>query len=130
MKFMIALLGLVTMALAADITEEHRAIIRQHANECTQQEGNTKAQAMALRNGNFDDTDERIKCFANCFLEKAGFIVDGQLMPAVVQQKLTDVAGASQVKAALNACDSIKGANKCDTGFQIYQCFYKNRAFP
>ncbi|XP_017864742.1 PREDICTED: general odorant-binding protein 56d-like [Drosophila arizonae] len=94
-----------------------------------QTEGNTKEQAIALRNGNFEDADDKVKCYANCFLERAGFIVEGQINGDAVLQKLAPAAGADQVKAALATCASIKGANKCDTGFQIYRCFYRNRAW-
>ncbi|XP_023164062.1 general odorant-binding protein 56d-like [Drosophila hydei] len=129
MKLLIVLLGYLTLSLAADLTDEQKSTIRANAMLCTQQEGNTKEQAFALRNGNFEDADDKVKCYANCFLEKAGFIVDGQINGEAVLQKLAPAAGVDQVKAALATCDSVRGANKCETGFQIYQCFYKNRAW-
>ncbi|TDG41399.1 hypothetical protein AWZ03_012171 [Drosophila navojoa] len=122
-------MGFLTVVVAADLTAEQKSTIRANAMQCTQQEGNTKEQAIALRNGNFDDADDKVKCYANCFLERAGFIVEGQINGDAVLQKLAPAAGADQVKAALATCASIKGANKCDTGFQIYRCFYKNRAW-
>ncbi|KAI8038534.1 hypothetical protein M5D96_008439 [Drosophila gunungcola] len=92
------------------------------------QEGITKEQAVALKAGDFADTDPKVKCFANCFLEKTGFLIDGQVQPAVVLAKLGPLGGEDTVKAVQAKCDGIKGSDKCDTAYQLFQCYHNNRA--
>ncbi|KAH8270769.1 hypothetical protein KR018_001021 [Drosophila ironensis] len=129
MKFLIVLAAIVALSAAQlNLTDEQKATAHANGAACAQQEGITKEQALALRGGNFDDSDPKVKCFANCFLEKSGFLVDGQIQPAVVLAKLGPIAGEDNVKAVQAKCDSIKGADKCDTAFQLYQCYFKNRA--
>ncbi|EDW74828.1 Odorant-binding protein 56d [Drosophila willistoni] len=130
MKFLIVFLALVAFAAAAELplTDEQKAQAHANGALCVQQEGITKEQAMALRAGNFEDKDPKVKCFANCFLEKTGFIADGQVKPDVVLAKLGPLAGADKVKAVQAKCDSLKGADKCDTAYQLYECYYKNSA--
>ncbi|KAH8298450.1 hypothetical protein KR044_003477 [Drosophila immigrans] len=130
MKFLIVLVACVALAAADEIklSEEQKAKAREHGAACIEQEGITKEQAHSLRDGSFDGADAKVKCFANCFLEKTGFLVDGQIKPDVVLEKLSPIAGADKVKAIQAKCDSLKGTDKCDTAFQLYQCYHKNQA--
>lgn len=100
-------------------------MIQANAKQCGEQEGITSDQATALRGGNFNDSDPKIKCFANCMLEKIGLMVDGQFKPNVMLDKVGDAEGADAVKALLAKCGTIKGTDKCDTAYQYFQCFHK-----
>ncbi|KAH8389273.1 general odorant-binding protein 56d [Drosophila serrata] len=129
MKFLVVLSAILAVSVAdLQLSEEQKAVAHANGALCAQQEGITKDQAIALRAGNFENADEKVKCFANCFLEKTGFMVDGQLQPTVVLAKLGPLAGEDNVKAVQAKCDSLKGADKCDTAFQLYKCYYENRA--
>ncbi|KAH8258036.1 hypothetical protein KR038_004866 [Drosophila bunnanda] len=129
MKFLVVLSAILAVSLAElQLSDEQKAAAHANGAFCVQQEGITKDQAVALRAGNFENADEKVKCFANCFLEKTGFLVDGQVQPAVVLAKLGPLAGEDNVKAVQAKCDSLKGADKCDTAFQLYKCYYENRA--
>ncbi|XP_034650731.1 general odorant-binding protein 56d [Drosophila subobscura] len=128
MKVFIILAAFAALAAAVELTDEQRAAVKERAKACAQQEGVTKEQAQALRSGNFADADDKVKCFANCFLEKSGFVVDGQIKPDVVLAKLGPIAGVDKVKAVQAKCDSLKGANKCDTSYELYKCYHNNQA--
>ncbi|XP_034651960.1 general odorant-binding protein 56d-like [Drosophila subobscura] len=129
MKFLIVLFALVALAVAElQLSDEQKATAHANGALCVQQEGITKEQAMALRSGNFEDADPKVKCFANCFLEKSGFVVDGQIKPDVVLAKLGPIAGVDNVKAVQAKCDSLKGADNCDTAYQLYQCYQKHHS--
>ncbi|KAH8279298.1 general odorant-binding protein 56d [Drosophila bipectinata] len=129
MKFLIVLSAILALTAAdLNLSDEQKATAHANGALCAQQEGITKEQALALRGGNFENADPKVKCFANCFLEKTGFLVDGQVQPDKVLAKLGPIAGEDNVKAVQAKCDSIKGADKCDTAFQLYECYYKNRA--
>ncbi|KAH8355049.1 hypothetical protein KR093_004548 [Drosophila rubida] len=110
------------------MTEEMLETIREHNTQCVDQEGISKEQAFALRSGNYDDTDPKVKCFANCMLEKIGFMVDGQLKPEVVLEKLSPSEGADAIKAMLAKCNALKGSDKCDTSYKYIMCFQKHQA--
>ncbi|KAH8285202.1 hypothetical protein KR054_006153 [Drosophila jambulina] len=129
MKFLVVLSAILAVSLAdLQLSDEQKAVAHANGALCAQQEGITKDQALALRAGNFENPDEKVKCFANCFLEKTGFLVDGQVQPSVVLAKLGPLAGEDNVKAVQAKCDSLKGSDKCDTAFQLYKCYYENRA--
>ncbi|XP_034476489.1 general odorant-binding protein 56d-like [Drosophila innubila] len=128
MKFLIVLIACLAIVLAGKPTEQQMEIIQKNEKQCGEQEGITNEQATALRSGNFDDQDPKIKCFASCMMEKIGLMVDGQLKPDVMLEKMGDAEGADTVKALLAKCGTIKGADKCDTAYQYFQCFHKNRA--
>ncbi|XP_068144951.1 general odorant-binding protein 56d-like [Drosophila tropicalis] len=130
MKYLIAVVAFVALASAnvLQLTDEQKLAAIQRAKECGQQEGVTREQALALRAGNFEDTDPKVKCFANCFLEKSGFVVDGNIKPDVVLAKLGPIAGQDKIKEIQGKCDSIKGTDKCDTSYQLYKCYSNNRA--
>jgi len=102
-------------------------MLQQHSTQCAEQEGITGEQARALHSGSFGDPDPKIKCFTNCMMEKIGFMVNGQFKPDAVLEKMTDLDGAETVKATLAKCGSIKGSDKCDTAYQHFMCFHKNR---
>ncbi|KAI8038533.1 general odorant-binding protein 56d-like [Drosophila gunungcola] len=118
-----AAVAALAYADAVGLTNEKIAEIRQKAKACVEQEGVTKEQAIALKAGNFTDIDPKVKCFANCFLEKSGLVINGQVQPAVVLAKLGLLAGKDLVKDVQAKCDSVKGADKCDTSFQLYKCY-------
>ncbi|EDV98271.1 general odorant-binding protein 56d [Drosophila grimshawi] len=128
MKFTIVLLlAVFSVALAIELTEEQKTMIRVNVDQCIQEQGITKDQAIALHNDSLENVDDQVKCFANCYLEKFSFIADGQMNKDEVLKITTPLAGADKANAFVTSCEGIKGADKCDTGFQIYQCFKKNR---
>ncbi|XP_016988070.1 general odorant-binding protein 56d [Drosophila rhopaloa] len=118
----------LSCAAAVELTEAQITEVRQRAKSCAEQERITKEQAIALRAGNFADTDPKVKCFANCFLEQSGLVANGQIKPNEVLAKLGPIAGEAKVHEVQAKCDSIQGADKCDTSYQLYKCYYENRA--
>ncbi|ALC42762.1 Obp56d [Drosophila busckii] len=129
MKFLIVLIACVAFVAAQELTDEQKAKARASAEACMAQEGVSAEQVKDLRAGKFDNVDNKAKCFAHCFLEKSEVIADGQIKPDIVTKKLAPIFGADVVKEAQAKCDALKGADKCDTAFQIYQCYYKNKAY-
>ncbi|XP_017072651.1 general odorant-binding protein 56d-like [Drosophila eugracilis] len=123
-----AFVAALSFAAGVEISEAQIAEVRQRAKACADQEGITKVQAIALRAGNFEDTDPKVKCFANCFLEQSGLVANGQIQPAAVLAKLGPIAGEAKIREVQAKCDSIQGADKCDTSYQLYKCYYENRA--
>ncbi|XP_037948357.1 general odorant-binding protein 56d-like [Teleopsis dalmanni] len=133
MKFLVVfvLVAFVAVTFAADaisLNEEQKAKVRATAGECIEKEKTTKEEVQKLRQGQFGAADENLKCFANCFLEKLGFFVNGAIKEDVVSGKLSPIVGADRVKEVMAKCNSIKGANNCETAYKLYECYYTNNA--
>lgn len=87
-----------------------------------------KTAVQSLRTGQFDNADQKVKCFTNCFLDKAGLFVNGQVQNDVISSKLGSIFGADKVKAAMAQCNGLKGADNCETAFELYKCYFKTKA--
>jgi len=76
----------------------------------------------------FKNPTENMKCFANCFFEKTGFLKEGVIQSEQIRNKLASFIGEEKTRDALDKCSSIKGENKCDTAFKLHECFEEFRA--
>nr|5DIC_A Chain A, Odorant-binding protein [Phormia regina] len=108
-----------------ELTEEQKAKVKVHFDECVKQEKVSEEEATKLRNKDYANPTPAMKCFGTCFFEKIGTLKDGVVQEAVVLEKLSPHFGEEKVKAALDKCKNIKGADRCDTGFKIFECFEK-----
>lgn len=88
------------------------------------QEKISEQQGEALRKFSFDKADDKVKCFTNCFLERTGFIADGKIQPDV-EQMLSPIFGPNRIKAVQAKCNSLTGADNCDTAFRLYRCYHE-----
>lgn len=80
-----------------------------------------------MRDGHFEDVDAKSKCFAKCVLEKMGVLANDKLVDEKVLEILGPIDGVEKTKNLINTCGPMKGSDKCDTGYLIYECFHKNR---
>ncbi|ALC42763.1 Obp56d [Drosophila busckii] len=126
------LLVVACLALAAAdlrrLPEEQRKVVQEHVMHCMQLEDVSMEQIQSLINGTNDGIDAKLKCYTNCFFEQCGFIVNGQLQPDVMLEKLTDALGIDNVADVVANCKNIKGTEKCELGYQLHQCLKKNSA--
>lgn len=97
------------------------------ALECLTETGVNPARVALLKIGDFSFDDQRSKCFVRCFFEKEGFIDDqGKLLTESIVNALSADFEREKVEALISKC-LIDGKDACDTAFQAYECFYKNR---
>lgn len=109
------------------MTDEQRAKHTEDVKACTQQEGVTREQAIAMRDGHFENVDAKSKCFTKCVLERMGVLANDKLVADKLLETLGPIDGVEKTKNLINICGSIKGTDQCDTGYLIYICFHKNR---
>ncbi|XP_065367553.1 general odorant-binding protein 56d-like [Calliphora vicina] len=134
MKFLVVITvlaiaaGAVTAQGPVQIPEEQKQRIIEYAAVCAQQNSIDKAGIQALKTGQFSNTDQNTKCFTNCFLEKAGLLVNGQVQNDAISVKLGSIFGADKVNAAMAQCNGLKGADNCETAFELYKCYFKTNA--
>ncbi|XP_073813577.1 general odorant-binding protein 56a-like [Musca autumnalis] len=126
----LAVVCLVASALATpiELNEDQKAKAKAHFEECVKQENITEEEANKLRNKDFSDPSQNLKCFGTCFFEKVGTLKDSVIQEDVVLKTLGSIIGEEKTKKALDKCRDIKGEDRCDTGFQIYQCFEAAKA--
>ncbi|XP_023294155.2 general odorant-binding protein 56d-like [Lucilia cuprina] len=124
----VAAAGVVNAQSPVQIPEEQKQRILEYAAVCSQENSVDKNVIQALKTGQFSNVDQNAKCFTNCFLEKAGLLVNGQVQNAVISAKLGGIFGADKVSAAMAQCNDIKGADNCETAFELYKCYFKTNA--
>ncbi|XP_005188765.3 general odorant-binding protein 56d [Musca domestica] len=133
MKFAVAFVALIVCGIAygqqhLNLTEEQKLKALKYSAECLETEKSTTDAAKALIKGQFEGLDKNAKCFGNCFLEKAGFLVDGVVQPAVLSEKLGPNVGQDKLDVIMSKCNSLKGSDNCETAFVLYQCYYREHA--
>lgn len=107
------------------LTKEQKVTAFGHALTCAKQEGVTKEEALDLSVGKFDNVTNKGKCYAKCLLERIGFLTNGKVQPDDVIYILGTMFPLSKIKSVLAKCGSIKGRDRCDTGFLLYKCYYE-----
>ncbi|XP_037952901.1 general odorant-binding protein 56d-like [Teleopsis dalmanni] len=133
MKFLAVLIVVASVAVtfaavSVSLNADQNAKLQAAAAECIEKEKITMDEVLKLNQGKFDSAAENLKCFANCFLDKLGFFVNGAVKEDVLSSKLSPIFGADSVKDIMKKCNNIKGANNCDTAFKLFECYYKNNA--
>ncbi|KAI8123922.1 General odorant-binding protein 56a [Lucilia cuprina] len=117
-----------TLATPLELSEEQKAKAKVHFEECVKQENVSEEDATRLRNKDFANPSAAMKCFGTCFFEKVGTLKDSEVQEDVVLAKLGSLIGEEKTKEVLHKCKDIKGDDRCDTGFKIYECFENYKA--
>uniref|UniRef100_A0A182P6H6 Uncharacterized protein n=1 Tax=Anopheles epiroticus TaxID=199890 RepID=A0A182P6H6_9DIPT len=116
----IAVVALVAGTFALTIDQKKKA--EGYAAECVKTTGVPPETAAKLKGGDFAGADDKTKCFAKCFLEKAGFMTDkGEIDEKTVIEKLSVDHDRAKVEGLVKKCNH-KEANPCETAFKAYQC--------
>ncbi|XP_065368075.1 general odorant-binding protein 56a-like [Calliphora vicina] len=124
----LAVVCLIASVLTVELNEEQKAKAKQYTEECIKQENVSDADANKLRQKDLANPSQNMKCFGTCFFEKLGTLKDGKVQEDVVLTKLGAIIGEDKTKTVLAKCKDVKGADRCDTGFKLYQCFESAKA--
>lgn len=94
--------------------------------ECLDKEKPDAAELDQFRAGKLASASDNVKCYLKCVSEKSGFFKDGKY----VEEKMKALYSASPKKdillPAFEECKKLKGANDCDTVFQVRLCTMKS----
>ena len=126
MKFFAGVIILAIVAgvfcQAPEFSDEMKAKIKQAVDECKAEVNLSAEDAAKVENKDYTNPSENMKCLGNCILEKMGALKDGVVQKDFVLEKLGPIAGEENVRQAIEKCSGIKGANNCDTAFQVIAC--------
>ncbi|XP_011197297.2 general odorant-binding protein 56d [Bactrocera dorsalis] len=125
MKSYILLVALISLsAVAAHQLKSNKSTqAHQFYEDCLKESGASAAQLDALKKGDFNAVDDKAKCFLKCLQNKKGILENGVPNEAAIHKVMTPAVGNSPPKNTLAKCNGLKGANECDTAFQIYKCY-------
>ncbi|CAD7012644.1 unnamed protein product [Ceratitis capitata] len=121
---------LVLFALAAANELKSHKPARNHKiyEDCMKESGASVAQLEALKKGDFNSIDNKAKCFLKCLEDNKGILTNGMPNEAGIRKKIhAPPAGNGVSKDLLAKCNGLKGADECDTAYQIYKCFMQEK---
>ncbi|XP_055529005.1 general odorant-binding protein 56d-like [Wyeomyia smithii] len=120
-------LALLVVAVAA-LTEKQLKKADGFANECLVKfSGLSKDTLSKLRSGQFSDSNQDVKCFFKCFLQRAGFMDSkGILQTDYAIERLSQDREKSKVEALVMQCSQTK-EDPCETAYQAFECYYNGK---
>ncbi|XP_018784464.1 PREDICTED: general odorant-binding protein 56d-like [Bactrocera latifrons] len=129
MKFfaVAVLLAFVAVAAAQEgagmLTQEQIQKVHTLSTECLKETGASEEAIRALIKGDDSQVDGKVKCFTKCMLDKLGYVENGKVNEEKVQNILGKLIGMEKAKATQAKCNGLKGADECDTAYQIRKCY-------
>lgn len=105
---------------------DYNSTLQHIAMECKATGNVTLEELDKLKSGNLgEDASKDLKCFSNCVLEKAKFIVDGKAQLENIQKVLSAHHGAEFADKLVAKCGAVSGSDPCDVAFKLSNCYYK-----
>uniref|UniRef100_A0A1A9VLQ9 Uncharacterized protein n=1 Tax=Glossina austeni TaxID=7395 RepID=A0A1A9VLQ9_GLOAU len=76
-----------------------------------------------LRVGNLAYPSYEAKCFLGCLYERTGILRNGVLQSDALKKNVGYIANRVLLDEILPPCYEVTGTNKCDTAFELKECF-------
>ncbi|XP_058983546.1 general odorant-binding protein 56d-like [Musca domestica] len=112
------------------IPADKRAALEAIIDQCREQVNLSPEMLNKIRHckhGNVD-VEENVKCFYECTLSKVGFFIDGVIQPTKIAKVLGPIIGMDKLNDIMAKCNNLTtGGSICDTVFNKYDCYCKNR---
>ncbi|KAI4479640.1 hypothetical protein M0804_011037 [Polistes exclamans] len=107
MKIIVAFtIALFVGALA--LTDEQKAKLKEYKDSCIAETGVDAAIVENAKNGNIAENDEKLSCFAACFLKKMGILSpEGNLNEEVLYAKLPNSIPKEKADEVFQKCKSL-----------------------
>lgn len=124
-----AILGLVAVT-AMPFTEEQQKKAQEYIGKCIKETGATAEDAVKLKSGDFNSDDDKVQCFAHCFLREAQMVDDkGNQNRDVIIAKLSTTKDKKEVEKVYGKCKDAKGTSPCNKSFNAYKCYRDSGIF-
>ncbi|XP_034652838.1 general odorant-binding protein 56h-like [Drosophila subobscura] len=119
------LLGCLTANVRATDVKNTAEVVK----KCVTDLGVTEQDIFDLRSGKVKPADvkENVKCTAKCVMVASGYMdAGGNLLTDKIKKQNANHPQRHAIYKALEVCGVVKGANACDTAFQIVSCVQTN----
>ncbi|KAH8254535.1 hypothetical protein KR032_010693 [Drosophila birchii] len=96
---------------------------------CLKENGVSSDDLTDLQTGKVKSSDAKdtVKCATQCILVKSGYMDStGSLLTDKIKEQFANSPLSAVVEKDLERCSKVKGANACDTAFQMLGCFQQN----
>ncbi|XP_012231124.1 general odorant-binding protein 56d [Linepithema humile] len=129
MKAIVIILVVFVVAALGGLTDEQKARLKTYKESCISETGVDPVAVENAKRGEMAENDEKLACFANCLLQKIGFIsADGDVNWEVIRAKVPSDVLQDQVDQLQNKCQGVDGSG-CQKGAKLFKCFLKNKNF-
>ncbi|XP_047365464.1 general odorant-binding protein 56d-like [Vespa velutina] len=127
MKFIVAFtFALIVGTLGLD--DQQKAKLKEYKESCITESGVDPAIVENAKNGNVSEGDEKLSCFAACFVKKLGiFNSEGNINEEVLRSRLYDSLPEDKVEEIFQKCKNINGDTLCQKGGNLMKCFLDNK---
>nr|AVU05019.1 odorant binding protein 10 [Agrilus mali] len=127
--YSVVILAIIVAAVQADLSEEQKAKLKQHTEQCLKSFPVDKQLLEKARKGELSD-DKALKDYLYCVIEKSGFITpDGKIQTNVLETKLSAISGPENAKKLVAKCTAQKNLDKRESAEAIYKCVYNETKF-
>ncbi|KAH8301814.1 hypothetical protein KR059_011958 [Drosophila kikkawai] len=102
------------------------AVSKEVVEGCLKENGVSNDDLADLQSGKVKSSDakDNVKCATQCILVKSGYMDStGSLLTEKIKQQFVNSPLSAAVEKDLERCSKVKGANACDTAFQVLACF-------
>ncbi|XP_017093416.2 general odorant-binding protein 56h isoform X1 [Drosophila bipectinata] len=119
-------LTLLLSCLAGILAQQH-AMTKEIVEGCMKENGVSAQDLSDLQTGKVkpENAKDTMKCATQCVLVKSGFMdASGKLLTDNIKKVYSGSPLQAQVDKDVDKCSQIKGANACDTAYQMLTCFH------
>ncbi|XP_011180828.2 general odorant-binding protein 56d [Zeugodacus cucurbitae] len=106
---------------------------KEYVEICNKEHGVTNTELKQFIDSKMDPAKATnpIKCHMKCVIEKLGFYKNNMLDEALAakffkEHNKDQQANVETIKQTIQKCNQMKGADPCDTAYQIVTCFVKS----
>ncbi|BET00838.1 Odorant-Hypothetical protein protein [Nesidiocoris tenuis] len=96
-------------------------------NMCIPKTGVEKEALAKMVEGEFDDTDDKLKCYLGCVLGMMQAVKHNKIDLKMVRTQITKMLSPEQGTRILNAfeaCSTVTAEDNCDLAFKFAKCIY------
>nr|QHN69048.1 odorant binding protein 7 [Sirex noctilio] len=95
--------------------------------DCRKQTNVSWASLKKLRAGDFNQDDQKLKCYLKCFMVKNNIIDDNSRVETDKALRHLPPKFQESSRRILDRCKNSPGNDSCDTAFQVAKCYFRSQ---
>uniref|UniRef100_A0A0A9XVK4 General odorant-binding protein 19a n=3 Tax=Lygus hesperus TaxID=30085 RepID=A0A0A9XVK4_LYGHE len=96
-------------------------------NMCIPKSGVAKEALAKMVEGEFDDSDQKLKCYLGCVLGMMQAVKNNKINLTMVRNQISKMLAPEQgqrILTAFEGCATVTGDDNCDLAFKFAKCIY------